>query len=189
MKRRRQVPPEQQPEGPTTGSPSPGGPVFLAAGQLRRSHGVKGEMIMDIWTDFPERLLPGKTVYIGEAHEEMRIASVRGNNKNLIVRLSGFETPEDAGRLRNAMVYVKTSELPQLPEGEYYHHQLLGLRVVDEAGLTLGKLTDILETGANDVYVVRTPDEKELLLPVVEEVILSVNLEEGVMIVRPPEWR
>lgn len=188
MKRRRQVPPNQLQNDPTTGSPSPGEPVFLAIGRLRRPHGVRGEMLMDVLTGFPERIRPGRKVYVGEVHELLQIASLRGHDREMIIRFSGFSTPEEAGRLRNALVYVKASDLPELPEGEYYHHQLLGLSVVDEAGQHLGILTEILETGANDIYLVKTPDEKELLLPVIEEVILSVDLEQGVMRVRPQEW-
>ncbi len=188
MKRRRQVPPDQNPSEPSTGSPSPGEPVFLAVGHLRRPHGVSGDLLMDVLTDFPERLRTGRTVYVGESHDPVRIVSVRGHDKELIIRFAGIATPEEAGRFRNAVLYVKASELPELPEGEYYHHQLLGLSVVDESGQVLGKLVNILETGANDVYMVETPAGKEILLPAVEEVILAVDLEHHEMRVRPPEW-
>ncbi len=188
MKRRRQVPPGQPQDEPGTGSPTPGEPVFLAVGRLRRAHGVKGEMLMDVLTDFPERLGPGKIVYVGDTHEPKRIAGVRGHDRELIVHLSGLDTPEAAAPFRNALVFVKAGELPDLPEGEYYHHQLLGLAVVDESGRELGRLDQILETGANDVYLVKTPEGKELLLPAVEEVILEVDLERNQIRVRPPEW-
>ncbi len=188
MKRRRQTPAGQPNQDLNTGSPGQGEPVFLAVGRLRRSHGIAGEMLMDVLTDFPERLQKGKTVYVGETHEPIRIENVRGHDRELIVHLAGLENPEDAGRFRNAMVFVKSTELPELPEGEYYHHQLLGLNVVDEAGQELGRLMDILETGANDVYLVKTPDGKELLLPAVEDVILEVDLENHLVRVRPPEW-
>lgn len=189
MKRRRQVPSNQPQEDPSTGSSSPGEPVFLAVGRLRRPHGIQGEILMDVLTDFPERIRTGRKVYVGETHEPMKIVSLRGHNREMIVRFSGYSNPEEAGQLRNALVFVKASDLPELPEGEYYHHQLLGLAVVDEAGQPLGTLAEILETGANDIYLVKTPDGKELLLPVTEEVILSVDLEQSEMRVRPPEWR
>ncbi len=188
MKRRRQVPP-QQPQDTNTGSPSPGEPVFLAVGKLRRPHGIKGEMVMEVLTDFPQRLRPGRTLYVGEAHEPIRIDSIRGHDQQIIVGFSGYNTPEEVGKFRNAILYIQSTGLPQLPEGEYYHHQLLGLNVVNEAGQSLGQLVEILETGANDVYVVKTPDGKELLLPAVEDVILEVNLERSEMRVRPPEWQ
>lgn len=188
MKRRRQVSPNTDQGDSNTGSPATGGPVFIAVGRLRRPHGVQGEIVMDVLTDFPRRLRAGKTVYIGDAHESIRLAGVRGHDQALIVRFPGIDTPEDVGRFRNAMVFVKAAELPKLPEGEYYHHQLLGLSVVDEAGQPLGVLTEILETGANDVYVVKSADGKETLLPAIEEIILEVNLDRGEMRARPPEW-
>ncbi len=188
MKRRRQVPPNQPQQDPSTGSPAQGEPVFLAVGRLRRSHGIQGEMIMDILTGFPQRLQAGKVVYLGDTHEQAELASVRGHDKALIVRLSGVHTPEETAKYRNLVVYVKATELPELPEGEYYHHDLMGLSIVDEAGEVLGTLDQILETGANDVYVVKTPEGKEILLPATEDVILEVNLERREMKVRPPEW-
>jgi len=89
---------------------------------------------------------------------------------------------------RNQYLYVRADELPPLPEGEYYHHQLLGLRVFDLQGNLLGVLSEILETGANDVYVVRDEGGSEILLPVIEGVILEVDLGARRLIVNPPEW-
>jgi 16S rRNA processing protein RimM len=79
--------------------------------------------------------------------------------------------------LRNLLVYVPTADRPQLEEGEYYHHQLLGLQVIDEAGNTLGTIMRIHETGANDVYVVQAESGAELLIPAIESVILNIDLE------------
>ncbi|HEX9017903.1 MAG TPA: ribosome maturation factor RimM [Anaerolineaceae bacterium] len=189
MKRRRLLPPNQSQPDPSTGSPREGEPVFLAVGRLRRAHGIEGEMLMDVLTDFPDRLRAGKTIYVGDAHQPVRIENVRGHNREMIIHLAGLHTPEDTAPYRNLIFYVKASELPALPEGEYYHHQLLGLAVLDAAGQPLGTLADILETGANDVYVVKTADGKELLLPAVDEVILSVDLARHAMTVRPPEWQ
>jgi 16S rRNA processing protein RimM len=149
---------------------------------------VQGEIVMDVMTDFPERIRAGKIIYVGDDHQPMRVLGVRGHDRSLILRFPDIDTPEDVGRFRNALVFVKAAELPKLPEGEYYHHQLLGMTVVDEAGQILGDLTDILETGANDVYLVKSAEGKELLLPAIEDVILEVNLERGEMRVRPPEW-
>ncbi len=173
-----------------TGSPSSGEPEFLAIGKLRRPHGIKGNIIMDVLTDFPERLQPGRTVYIGEEHHlPMKVARVHQHSGTILLGLEGIETPEQAGELRNQYVFVRTKAIPLLPKGEYYHHQLLGLKVLDDQGNLLGKLDEILETRANDVYVVRSEDGRELLLPAVEnEVILNIDLKRGEMIVKPPEW-
>ena len=70
-----------------------------------------------------------------------------------MLTFDGYTTPESVGVLRNQILYVRTADLPPLPDGDYYHHQVIGLNVVDEAGRLLGKVTEILETGANDVLV------------------------------------
>jgi 16S rRNA processing protein RimM len=173
--------------GPT-GSPSQDEPVFIAVGFLRRSHGIKGEIIMDVLTDFPERIRVNRQVFVGEEHEPYRIQTVRAHEPALLVKFKGYDTPEDVARFRNLTVYVRVDQLPKLPEDMYYHHQLLGLTVKDEAGNVFGQLSSILETGANDVYVVRKEDGSELLFPAIEGVVLDVNLERKEMIVRPQEW-
>ncbi len=170
-----------------TGSSALGGPVFLAVGLLRRAHGLKGEMLMDVWTEFPERLRAGKRVYIGEQHVPHRIRAARAMDQMRLVHLEGLNSPEDAIPFRNQVMYVRADELPRLPEGRYYHHELIGMTVVDEAGQVLGVLSQILETGANDVYVVNG-EGGELLLPAIQEVVLTIDVAERRMKVRPPIW-
>src|SRR5512139_518870 len=111
------------------GSPD-GEPVYLAVGFLRRAHGLRGEMIMDLHTDFPERLRSGKKLFVGEEHKPMTLASVRPHAKGVLVRFKGIETPEDAGQLRNQWVSVKATDVPSLPEGKMYQHELFGFEVV-----------------------------------------------------------
>ncbi len=163
------------------GSPYSGEPVFLAVGRLRKAHGVHGEIQMDVLTDFPERLKKGVTLYVGQEHQPVRVRKVRQMDQLLLIAFEGYITPEKAGELRNQIVYVNANNLPPLGEDEYYHHQLLGIRVIDEKGETLGTLNEILETGANDVYVIRRESGPELLLPAIEETILSIDLEKGEM--------
>jgi 16S rRNA processing protein RimM len=159
--------------------PTPGEPVFLVVGKLRRPHGVRGEMILEVYTDFPERLRTGSTVFVGEEHQPRKIRSRRRYSEDLLLALEGCTTPEEAGELRNTYLYVRSDLIPPLPEGEFYHHQLLGLCVVSDEGRYLGRLTQILETGANDVYVIQPESGKEILLPAVDSVILSVELPRG----------
>jgi 16S rRNA processing protein RimM len=165
----------------TAGSPATGEPVYLAIGLLRRPHGVRGDIIMDVLTDFPERIRPNTRVFIGEQHEPQTVARVRAHSKGLLIAFKGFDIPETVGRFRNMNVYVKTADRPALPEGEYYHHQLLGINVYDESNKMLGVLTDILYTGANDVFVVTNEGGRELLLPVIADVILNIDLETKAM--------
>jgi 16S rRNA processing protein RimM len=158
-----------------------GKPTFLAVGKLRRPHGVRGEILMEVLTDFPERLKRGMTLFVGPTHQKMRLSSLRSQDQALLVSFRGLKDSESAGELRNQMVYVRAEDRPPLPEGEYYHHQLIGLQVVNEDGAPLGVVKEILETGANDVYVVLPPDGPEILLPATNDVILEIDLAGGRM--------
>ena len=175
-----------RPENPerSAGSPSVGEPVFLVVGKIHRPFGLRGELLMGIRTDFPERLRPGAMVYVGDDHIPLTIQAIHEHGKLLRMVFEGLTGPEKAGKYRNQFVYVRTDDRPQLPEGDYYHHQLIGLHVVSDDGDSLGILTDIIETGANDVYIVRSENNREVLLPAIESVILDIDLERSEMRVR-----
>jgi 16S rRNA processing protein RimM len=163
------------------GSLTPGEPAFLAVGKLRRPHGVLGEMQMDVLTDFPERLVSGIILYVGNDHLPVRLQKSRPHQQALLMTFEDYTTPEAVGELRNQIVYVRTEDRPPLEPGEYYHHQLIGLRVIDENGIYIGTIAEILETGANDIYVVRPEMGPEILLPAIDSVEMDVNLQDGVM--------
>jgi 16S rRNA processing protein RimM len=158
----------------TSGSPS-GEPVYLTVGFLRRPHGVQGEIVMDLHTDFPERLKRGRHMFVSEEHKPVTIQSVREHQKGVLIKFNGIDTPEAAGQFRNQWVYVKARDLPPLPEGQIYQHELIGFKVLDDRENLLGELVEIIETGANDVYVVRDETGRELLLPAIPSVILDLD--------------
>ncbi len=163
------------------GPPTAGGPAFLVVGKVRRPHGVHGEVVAEIYTDFPGRLVPKKIVYLGEKHIKLVISSQRPHNEGLLLGFEGVTTPEQSGRYRNQVLSISASDASELSEGEFYFHELLEMNVVDDSGNPLGVLTEILETGANDVYVVTGTDGRELLLPAIPEVILEVDKEAKTM--------
>ena len=111
----------------------------------------------------------------------MELASTRTHAKGMLVKFKGIESPEEARLFRNQWVYVRASDVPSLPEGKLYQHELFGFEVVDENGEALGQLVEILETGANDVYVVRNETGKEILLPAIPSVILELDAPRRVM--------
>jgi 16S rRNA processing protein RimM len=158
----------------TSGSPI-GEPVYLTVGFLRRPHGLQGEIIMDLHTDFPDRMKSGRKLLVGEEHQPMTLTSVRPHQLGLLVKFKGIETPDDAGKFRNQWVFIKAQDAPPLPEGQIYQHELFGFKVLDENEVLLGELVEILETGANDVYVVRDESGKEILLPAIPSVILDLD--------------
>ncbi len=157
-----------------SGSPD-GEPVYLVVGFLRRAHGVHGEIVMDVHTDFPERLQRGRKLFIGEEYKSVTLTSARPHAKGMLLKLKGIETPEEVGQFRNQWVYVRAADVPSLPEGKLYQHELFGFEVVDENGAPLGELKEIIETGANDVYVVRDSSGREILLPAIPSVILDLD--------------
>jgi 16S rRNA processing protein RimM len=162
------------------GSPD-GEPVYLVVGFLRRAHGVHGEMILDLHTDFPERLRSGRKLFVGDERKPMTLSGVRPHAKGVLVMFKGIATPEDAGQLRNQWVYVRATDVPALPKGKLYQHELFGFKVVDENENPLGELVEIIETGANDVYVVKDEAGKEILLPAIPSVILELDADRRLM--------
>ena len=103
--------------------------------------------------------------------------------KFVILHLSGIESPEEAQRYRRIPLMIKREDAMPLEEGRYYIADLIGMQVSEEDGSLLGELTDVLETGANDVYEIRTPEGKEILIPVIDECIKDVNVEKAAMTV------
>jgi 16S rRNA processing protein RimM len=163
----------------SAGSPDKGEPVFLVIGKLRRPHGLHGDMLMEVLTDFSDRLETGAEVYIGEEYEPRKIQRCRWHGKLIRIAFEGLDDREAVGEYRNTFVYVHSTDSPTLPEGEYYHHELIGLRVVDEDGENLGIVDQILETGANDVLLIMDDMDQEILLPFIDPVILGIDLDLG----------
>jgi 16S rRNA processing protein RimM len=158
------------------GSPTAGQPAFFDAGVIRHAHGVKGEMLVEVNRHYVGVFLPGEVVYLGEEHKPATILSRRHHNKGLLIQFEGITNPEQAGQYRNFRIYFTSLQRIELPPGEYYFDQLLGLNVRGDDSQELGKVSEIIETGANDVYVVSSPGRKDILLPAIPEVILAVNL-------------
>lgn len=161
-----------------SGSPPSGEPDFLVVGKLGRPHGTLGEILMQVYTDFPERLQPGVTLYVGQQYQPLRLLKHRPHSKGMLVAFEGFQNREEIATFRNQLVHVHTSDRPALPIGDYYHHQLLELQVIDEADRQLGKISRILETGANDVLVVQDRSGTEILIPAIDSVILDIDLDQ-----------
>ena len=166
-----------------TGSSHDDEPVFLVVGQLGKPHGVRGEISFRILTDFPDRLAPGKVVYVGDDKTVYTLQNVRGGGERLIFSLEGFGDRDHAALLRNELVYVRSDEIPDLDDGDFYYHDLIGLRVITDDGRELGTLEEIIDTGANDVFLVIAEDGSELLLPAIDDVVLDIDLDEETILV------
>ncbi len=163
-------------------------PAFLVLGKLRRAHGVQGEIALEVQTRMLELLEPESIVYVGEEHQVLTIEKSRWKQDLLLLKFFGIDDRTNVSVLTNELVYIKADELPTLTDDEFYFHDLLGLEVVFTSGEIIGVLEEILETGANDVFLVRDQAGKEVLIPVVEEFIIDVDIENGKILVEPFEW-
>jgi 16S rRNA processing protein RimM len=170
------------------GSPVTGEPEYVLIGKLQRAHGVTGEIVLGLMTDFPERINAGKIIYLGGQHTPHKITGTRPFHDHMLITMEGIRNREEAAELTNLDVFVRIRDLPALDDGRFYHHQLIGLNVLREDGSLLGSIQDILVTGANDVYVVVDTAGNETLLPAVDSVVLKIDLESKSIVVRPPEW-
>jgi 16S rRNA processing protein RimM len=161
-------------------------PAFLEIGRIRASHGVRGGMRIQILCDDPYRFIKLKQVFVGPERIPFRVLEVRLFDKQALLRLSGISSPEEVAPWREAFVYVSAVDIERLKPGEYYHHQILGLKVISDQGEELGEITEIIQTGSNDVYAV-IKDQQELLLPALKDVILAIDLGQQIMTVHIPE--
>lgn len=156
-------------------------PEFLNVARVLRPWGVRGEMKVEMLSSHPEDLSPGKRVYAGE-DRSFEVLSTRSQHGNWIINLAGCDTPEQAEALRDVVLRIPRQAAAPLRPNEYYHAQIIGLSVVTVDGEALGQVTEIVKTGANDVYVVTGP-RGEVLLPARAEVVRSIDLDAGRMLV------
>ncbi|MFN8663026.1 MAG: ribosome maturation factor RimM [Thermomicrobiales bacterium] len=186
--RRAPRPPRTPPRLADTAGPDPATPLSrarLAVGSILAPHGLRGEFKLRLQTDDPEHLLTLKRVYLGEETTPRTVLSARMHQGNALLRLQGISSPETVERLRGTTLSIRASDARPLAPNEYFLFQIIGLEVFSEAGERLGQVTDLMETGANDVLVV-TPDEgPDILLPSHPDVVVSMDPAEGKVIVRP----
>ncbi len=175
------------PDAQTAGaSAAPGeAPSHLIVGRVLAPWGRRGEVRVEILTDFPERFSQLEEVLVGDERVPYRLEAARLQRGYAILKLFGVDATEEAEALRGALLYIPVSEAMPLEAGQYYQYQILGLDVWTVAGRHLGRVSEILETGANDVYVVRQ-DGREVLIPAVADVVQEVDLERQRLVVTLP---
>ena len=149
---------------------------FLVVGEILKPWGFRGEVKIKVITDYPNRLVKHKMVYIGEKARPFQVESAHLHSGYVLMKFAGFETDTSVAKLRGEIVKISAEEAAPLKKNQFYHHQIIGLAVVTQSGEPVGTLAEILETGANDVYLVRTPEGKEVLLPAIKSVIKKIDL-------------
>ncbi|MGG2199619.1 MULTISPECIES: ribosome maturation factor RimM [Paenibacillus] len=155
---------------------------LYTVGKIVNTHGIRGELKIVPQTDFAdERFAPGsKLVFVdpnSSATLPVTVESAREHKTMFIIRFRGFGNINEVEKYKGWLLKVEEKYLSELPDGEFYYHEIVGCTVVTEEGETLGEITEILSPGANDVWVVKRPKGKPLLLPYIDDVILDVDVE------------
>ncbi len=163
--------------------------VKLTVAIIERPHGVRGEFQASLITDTPDRLLKLKSIFLGDETQPRRVQACRRHQDRVVFKLSGIDSPEQVKALSKTPLRIPGQAAAPLKEGEFFIYQLIDSTVFDESGAELGKLVDIMETGANEVYVVRAEGVKDdLLLPNIPSVVLEIDIENARIVVHPPEY-
>ena len=158
---------------------------LLQVGVITSTHGIRGEVKVFPTTDDPNRFRKLKQVILdtGKEQLDMEIASVKFFKNQVIVKFKGIDDINDVEKYRKAGLYVTRENAVPLGENEYFIADLIGLRVISDEEEELGVIDDVLQTGANDVYIVKKEQTPDLLIPAIKDCIKKVNIEEGTMIV------
>lgn len=158
---------------------------WLVVGEFVGPFGIHGEIKLRPLTDFPERFERTQTIYVGEQHTPYRVEQAHMHKQLVLLRLAGISDVDAAERLRGEQVWIPASELTPLQADQFYLHDVVGLRVQHVNGQPLGVVTDVVSTGASELFVIRDPQGKEVLLPVVKSFVKQIDLAQGIVLVDP----
>ena len=158
---------------------------YLDSGKIVGTHGIKGEVRIEPWCDSPEFLCAFKKLYLDEKGQTFIEVKSRPHKNITLAKIKGVDTIEAAEKLRGKIIYINRDDIT-LDEGVNFVQDLIGLEVRDaENGTVYGKITDVLRTGANDVYEITDSKNKKYLAPVIDEVVEEINVDGGFVLIRP----
>lgn len=165
---------------------------YLNVGTIVNTQGLKGEVRVISTTDFPDlRYKKGNTLRLfmpdGKGTADLTIKSHRKQKNFDIVSFEGYPSINDVEKFRDGVLKISKDELNELEDDEFYYHEIIGLKVIDEDGKELGEVTEILTPGANDVWVVKKKGQKDIYLPYIESVVKKVDINDGKVFVDIPE--
>jgi 16S rRNA processing protein RimM len=166
-----------------------GGNSLVTVGRILRPHGIRGEVKVVPLTGSPESLTALQSLFIkgvGEEKLQLKIERLRIRQDRVILKLSDFDNRSQAESLRNAELLARKQDLPSLPEGHYYIHELVGLTVKTMQGEKIGTICDVIQTPAQDVYVIDA-GEKEIMIPAVKQFVKRINIQKNEMWIDPIE--
>ncbi|MDO3410725.1 ribosome maturation factor RimM [Saccharibacillus sp. CPCC 101409] len=159
---------------------------FLSVGKVANTHGIRGELKIFPYTDFPEmRFAAGKELLLiepeGGSPLKVKVIAAREQKNVYIVKLDGYDNINQVEKYKGWDVKVPKKEAVEAEENAYYFHEIIGCAVLDEHGQELGIVKDILTPGANDVWVVKGKGGKELLIPFIEDIVKDVDVQKKVV--------
>ena len=158
---------------------------FLDTGKIVGTHGIKGELRIEPWCDSPEFLCAFKRLYLDENGETYVDVKSRPHKNIVLCKIKGVDTIEAAEKLRGRIIYINRNDIA-LDEGVNFVQDLIGLEVRDvDSGIIYGRLTDVLRTGANDVYEITAEGGKKYLAPVIDEVVREISIDGGYVKISP----
>jgi len=155
--------------------------MYIDFGKITSTHGIRGEVKIYPYTDDVDNILNLKKIYIES--KEYKVNSIRFHKNMFITKIMGINTANEAETFRNKLVQREIDENEELEEDTYYIKDLIGLDVYLENNQLFGKIKDVFQTGANDVYVIQTVDEKEVLIPAIKSVVKDVDIDGNKMII------
>ena len=163
-------------------------PARMVVGRVLRPHGLRGELVVQVLSDAPERFAPGEAVAAGDLESggplrQLEVSSARLHQGRMLLRFAGVEDREAAEPLRGSLLSIPMEAARELGAGEYWRHQLVGLAVVDSEGNDRGVVAEVLPGAAHDLLEVRRPDGVTVLVPAVAALV-EVELEAGRVVVR-----
>lgn len=160
---------------------------FLEAGKITSVHGIRGEVKIASWCDSPEFICEFDYFYLDPQGKKVIDVEHSRVFKNMVIaKFQGCDTAEEAAKLREKILYISRDDV-ELEDNTYFIKDLIGIRVIDkDTGTEYGKITEVFQTGANDVYSVKS-DEKEYLIPAIADVIYSTDIENRIMLITPLE--
>ena len=159
---------------------------MVIVGKVLAPRGTKGELRIGVLSDSPDRFSSGRILYLGDRPFEIRSSSVLRKGV-VVLKLGGINSPKEVETLRGHFLTVPWEDVPPLPQDTYYHFQIIDMLVYTKESEYLGKVSAIISTGNNDVYVVSDKENRDLLVPAIDEVIVQVDVEKGTMTVDLPD--
>ncbi|KAF1300814.1 MULTISPECIES: ribosome maturation factor RimM [Enterococcus] len=164
---------------------------YLNVGKIVNTQGIRGEVRVISQTDFPEeRYQKGAKLTLFRENQQPLILTIASHRKHKnfdLLSFEGYPTINEVEKFRDGILKVAMDQLSDLEEDAYYYYEIIGLNVVDEDGKSLGKIKEILSPGANDVWVVQRKGKKDALIPYIESVVKTIDLEKGIVTVDLPE--